>query len=313
MPKNVVLILGESFNKHHSSLYNYDKNTNPRLDSINDSLIYTFKNIVSATVGTNITYQCILNTYNLEYGDSVKWYTCTSLQEILSLCGYSSYWISNQNEKGFYDVVATRQAELCDEKYFTKNKFHGDKFSDTYDEDVLPLIKEVIEKQNLNFYFVHLLGSHPNFKKRYPEQFNHFTCKDYLDKPEHQRQTLAYYDNSILYNDYVISEIIKLFEDKETVIIYVPDHGLDIFQTNDDYCGHVIIGNEESFKYAREIPFIIYTSTLYANNNPNIIEKIRNNTEKNYNTVNLIYTIMDILGIRFKENNDVEKYSLFAN
>ena len=30
-PKNIVMVIGESFSKHHSSLYGYEKNTNPTL------------------------------------------------------------------------------------------------------------------------------------------------------------------------------------------------------------------------------------------------------------------------------------------
>ena len=47
-PQNVVMLIGESFSKSHSSLYNYDKETNPKLSTLKDSLLFVYKDILSA-------------------------------------------------------------------------------------------------------------------------------------------------------------------------------------------------------------------------------------------------------------------------
>ena len=47
-PKDIVMIIGESFSKSHSSLYGYEKMTNPKLSSLrSDSLLYVFDNVTS--------------------------------------------------------------------------------------------------------------------------------------------------------------------------------------------------------------------------------------------------------------------------
>ena len=311
LPQNVVLILGESFNKYHSSLYGYPKKTNPLLEKLkNEQHLYIFPNITSPAVGTNAAFRTILNTYRPEYGEDKPWYTYTSLPEILHICGYHTYWISNQDEKGLHDVTATKYAEICSEKYFTQKKYMK-RNNNQFDENILPLIQPTINYDKLNFYFLHLMGSHQAYEERYPKTFNYFTTRDYTDSIENQRASLAHYDNTILYNDFIINEIIKLFKNNETIIIYTSDHGEDLFQSNPNFAGHGIINNEKSEKIIKEIPFIIYTSPLFIQHYPQAIKSIENNLNKEFRTDDLIYTIMDIIGVSFKNNNDVTKYSLF--
>ena len=47
-----------------------------------------------------------------------------------------------------------------------------------------------------------------------------------------QRNVLADYDNAILYNDSIVDAIISRFEDKEAIIIYMPDHGEECYEGN---------------------------------------------------------------------------------
>ena len=75
-----------------------------------------------------------------------------------------------------------------------------------HDGALLPIIKEAKKSQReRNFYVVHLMGNHMDYKKRYPEEFDialPFTQK--------QKVALACYDNSVLYNDYVVNEIYRM-------------------------------------------------------------------------------------------------------
>ncbi len=314
LPQNVVLILGESFNKNHSSLYGYDKNTNPKLKELyNNNTLYVFKNITSPATYTNKAFQCILNTYKPEYEDSIKWYKCTSLPEILHICGYYTYWVSSQKEKGFFDICPTSFAKLCNENYFTENNHNNKRqYNSSFDENVLCIIKQLKNKNKLNFYFIHLNGQHFEYSKRYPTNFKIFTAKDYTHKPENQRDILASYDNSTLYNDSIIYEIINNFKDQEAIVMYTSDHGQDLFQSSPEYSGHGITGNAVSEKAGKEIPLMIYTSPLYIQNYPEKVEAIKRNINTRFRTDDIIYTIMDIIGTKFENNNNVNKYSLLS-
>ena len=310
-PRNLVLIIGESFSKYHSSLYGYELSTNPKLSKLrDDSLLFVYNNVNSAELGTIVSFQCIMSTYKPEFKQNVNWYECVTLPEILSKTNYKSYWISNQSRNGVYDNVVSKYAELCDTSIWTGQKFAGIVKTDL-DELVIEKINErELWSDNKNVYIVHLMGSHYTFKSRYPEKYDMFKPKDYEVYKEHQRATLAEYDNSILYNDYVVSEICKSFEDEEVVVIYFPDHGLDVYNSDENYVGHPRTTDSLSVAVGREIPFMIYASPEYQINFPNKMRQIKTTLSKSFRTDDVLYTVMDILGVKFADKDDVNKYSL---
>lgn len=312
-PKNVVMIIGESFSKTHSSLYGYDKQTNPYLATLKDKgLLFIFNHVQSPALNTIPVFQSLMSTYKPEYKDSINWYECITLQEILQKVDYHTYWISNQSQKGFHDNVITKYAELCDEMYFVGNRFTAMGKRD-FDEIIIDPIKKCIklgDTDSLSFYFVHLMGSHPDFKKRYPSGFDKFQAEDYPNKPRKQRSQLATYDNSILYNDSIVYTIMNLYKNKEAIIFYFSDHALDVYDSRDDYVGHARYNNKKSAEAGSAIPFMIYMTPLYQKKFPEKKMLIQSKLDTPYRTDNLIYTIMDIIGVIFDDNGDVGKYSL---
>lgn len=312
LPQNVVVIFGESLTKYHCSLYGYNKETTPLLSKLKDkdSLI-VFNNVTSPGTSTVQSFRYMMGTH--KENDGREWYDCIFISEIIEKAGYKSHWISNQAALGMYDNVIRRYAELCSDFYFNGDLFTGGKRQNTYDGDLIDIVKSTIKKDSVEgkvFTFVNLMGSHFIFNRRYPEEFNHFKADDYLDKIPTQRQTLAEYDNSVLYNDYVVYELMKAYEDKETIVLYFPDHGLDLFYTKDDYAAHAL-NTPDSQKYGKAIPFMIYTTPRFQNRFPNVVECLKKSIDNEFCTGDLIYALMDIMGIHFKNNNDVESYSPF--
>lgn len=313
-PDNIVMIIGESFTKSHSSLYHYNKETNPHLTNLkNQDLLFVFDNVRSAMINTTKSFQTIMSTYKPEFKDSCQWYECTTLPEIVKSAGYNTYWISNQSKVGLYDNVVGKYSELCDYSYFTGDQYSGVRRSNL-DEEIFnllpPILTDTISK---NFYIIHLMGSHVAFNQRYPSQFNKFKANQYSNYPLNQQSILAEYDNSILYNDSIVYEIMQLYSNKEAIILYFPDHGIDLFETSQNYYGHARATDSLSVKAGTNIPFMIYTTPKYKIKFKDKIESIQQNIHRKYRTDDIIYTIMDIIGINFKNNNDVNKYSLLSN
>ena len=313
-PKNVVMIIGESFSKKHSSLYGYEKLTNPYLQTlVDDSLLYVFEDISSPETGTIPVFKCLMSTYKPEFEENVKWYECLTLQEVLKKSGYYTFWISNQSKKGIYDNIVSKYALLCNDNSFVGNKFSGIRRGDL-DElivDTLKYYKKNVFKDTLQFTFVHLMGSHSDFSSRYPSKFAKYTSDDYKNKIESQRKILSEYDNSILYNDSVVYEIINQYKNDESIILYFPDHSIDVFDSRDDYVGHAIHNSLISIEVSTQIPFMIYMSKKYQEKYPENKRRIINSINKKFRTDDIIYTIMDIIGVEFEDNDDVVKYSLF--
>lgn len=317
IPENLVLILGESFARFHSSLYGYDKMTNPYLTALRDSsMLYTLDSISSPAPTTSLSLQSMMTTSDRAVADSKtqKWYEFPTLIDILKECGYHCYWFSNHTRAGKFSYVARILAESCDTCFFFRKRDNVVNYI-VLDIVLVDSSYHFIKKLNLqetrNFTLFHVMGSHFDYSLRYPKEFNHFSKKDYMAYPENQREILAAYDNSILYNDYIVKRIIDIYKDKEALILYVPDHGQDLYRSSPTYFTHGKINVPESRAYGEEIPFMIYATPSYRKKNPEIFKRIaeRQDHPKSWNTENLPYFIMELIGIEDMDGESVHAKS----
>lgn len=308
LPENIVIIIGESFTKSHSSLYDYDKNTNPKLSSLRDSnQLFIFNDAIAPYTHTIECFKSIMSTYRRAYSDSIDWYRCTTLQESINTIGYYTYWFSNQSKKGIFDNIPSRYADLCDENHFAGYKFSGmsESRNKSFDGDLINMIKpkSTNPKSNLNCYFIHLMGQHTNFEDRYPSAFGEFTHMDYPNALPEQRKTLAHYDNATLYNDSIVYEIIQLFKNNESLVFYFPDHGIDLYESQPTRAQHANPMDETSSIIGRKIPFMIYTSQKYQLAHPDKISLFNQAINERIYTEDFIYMLMDIIDVKFQHNH----------
>ena len=278
---------------------------------IDSGRVATFDKVTSPGINTVESFKSMMCTYQPEMGDAVKFYTCQTIPQTIRDAGYRSSWISNQSGTGLFNNIIANFAALCDTSIFIGDKFKGNMVANL-DGDLLPVARDYVGKNapGKNFYVFHLMGSHPNFADRYPAEFAHFKAEDYPDRPASQRPVFAEYDNSILYTDYIVSELIQLFRDKEAIIIYLADHALDFYFTRDDYFSHALASVPESVGPASEVPFFIYTSERYEEQFPDVCERIAASRQKDYRTDALIYTVMDIAGVQFKDKSEINGTSI---
>lgn len=308
-PSTIVIIIGESFSKSHSSLYGYEKDTNPKMKRLKDNgKLLVFNHVESPATYTTEAFKSMMSTYCPEYGDSVEWYKCPTIIGIAKQSGYHTTWVSNQCMTGMFENPIAEYAALCNASFFVGKQF-AEMGDVSYDEAVFQHIgkRDSHEKKML---FVHLMGSHEVFKERFPEERVKFVEGNYEDFPSQQRQVLADYDNSVLYNDSIVSEIIKLYEEEEAVVLYYSDHALDLYESSPNYYGHSIQGNPISVKKGKQIPFMVYMSDRYKKRFPGIESSLQANIDTAFGTENLIYLLMDIMGVKFKLNDNVQKYTL---
>ena len=141
---------------------------------------------------------------------------------------------------------------------------------------------------------------------RSPKENKVFVAADYEEYPEDQRQIRADYDNAVRYSDYIVGEIIKECSDKESVVIFVPDHSLDIFETDPTYAGHATPGREGSIQYGTAIPMTVYCSAKYRDRFPDKFEHLKAIKDEPFNTENLMYLIMDVCNVSLAENESAE-------
>lgn len=294
-PSLVVLLVGESFSKNHSSLYGYNKQTNPNLEKLHsDSTLIVFENVVSPEPFTIQAFKYILNDYKKEESASdTKWYDSTTIIEAMSKVGYYTMWISNQSRTGIYDNLPGGYSRLCDEVYFNSHKGDG-----KYDGYLLTIDTDTAtEAHDKCFIIYHFWGQHEMFEKRFPESFKHFTADDYPDYPDSpsiRAQITADYDNATLYNDYVASEIINLYKDDDALVIYFPDHGVNVYDTYNSF-GHAI-NTVESIEHCKQIPFFVYVSPVLDRKAPNIKRNLLLEKDKAMCTDNLFDFVLRTAG-----------------
>ena len=153
-----------------------------------------------------------------------------------------------------------------------------------------------------NFYVLHLMGGHGLYYMRYPYIFTRFTPadvpppQDQLDDKE--KLEVAQYENAIYYNDFVVSSLIGKFADKEALVIYIPDHGEDLYDNGRHFSGHV---EEHPTKATCEVPLLIWASPAYRAHHPEKWQAICAATQRPYMTDDLLHTLLDLLDIRTPE------------
>lgn len=303
LPTNVVLIIGESYSRSHSSLYGYEKLTNPLLTNLkNNSLLFLIDSINSPAHSTVLSLRFMLSTYDLSNEkDGKKWYEYISLIELMKECGFNSYWFGNQGRLGNHNGSTRTYAQACDHQWFLKKDNVVDQLDAVLVDSTYQFSNQIIHK-NHNFIVYHMKGSHFDYSKRYPNEFAHFTVNDYSTEPQSHREILSSYDNSILYNDYIVNRIIDLYKDTESIIIYLPDHGQVMYRNSKDpdYYAHGRKEDPVDYAYGIDIPFFIFASELYQQNHPEIIERIkyRQNNPRTWNSDFLPYFMMDLVGVK---------------
>jgi heptose-I-phosphate ethanolaminephosphotransferase len=309
--ENIVIIVGESLCREKMSLYGYVRPTTPRLDKLfeNGKLI-RFETPEAHSVSTIESFTKFLTTYRGE--DSIRWYCCPTIIEIMQLAGYRCEWLSNQAKSGAIDRGISCFADLCDDAVFVGNKYAGLQKRDL-DESLFPAVDSVIQHLcGRNFIIVHLMGQHEEFSRRYPDTYSRFKASEYGEYPDNQRETLSRYDNSVLYNDFVVDSIMRSFDGTNTVVLYFSDHALDLYDSTPDMAKHGNHQNKISEMAASKIPFVVYETDLYRRTHADIDDRLRSNISHKFILDDLIYTVMDIAGIGFADNADVENYSVIT-
>ena len=148
---------------------------------------------------------------------------------------------------------------------------------------------------------LHLMGSHVDYRARYPKTAQHFTPQMY-HRPElsdKQRRILSDYDNSLLYNDSILETITQRFADKDAVVIYMPDHGEEIFDGSPYMYGRMHGANID-YRLASnemEIPFWIWGSPKYRENHPYGWQAIKNAKDRPMMTDVLPHLLLYLGGI----------------
>ena len=295
----VVFILGESTARSHMSLYGYPLETDPLLQKRKDAgELQAFTDVRAPYAQTLDAMETIFTFYHRNASEN--WYDYHNLFDIFKATHVNTAWLSNQESSGIANMDHFFSVK-CDTFHFTMLKDFKSGSKNRYDETLLPLLDKLLVQSNSpqNFFVLHLMGSHTTYADRYPKEFEKFHSENESIglSTVTAKQMRADYDNTILYNDYVIDKIIQRFEDKDAIIIYISDHGDEVMEDR-NFFGH---GKNNATHWMLEIPMIVWTSQSFRQKHPERIEAIQNATTRPYVTDDIIHSLLDLTHIETPE------------
>ena len=307
---NIVLIIGESYGKLHSQQYGYFMPTTPRqIKREKSGLLVPFSDVVAPW---NLTSFVFKNVFSLHVvGEKGEWCDYPLFPSLFRKAGYHVTFITNQflpkAKQAVYDFSGgffLNHPELSAAMFDSRNQqlYRFDRgLLDDYDKN------QQQHNTDHNLIIFHLLGQHVKYNQRFPSDRRHFTAEDYekkrADLNGKQRNVLADYDNAVLYNDSIVDAIISRFEDKEAIIIYMPDHGEECYEGNRGFIcrNHSAAIDYDLAHYEFEIPFWIFCSYKYAAKHPDIYKEIIGAKNRRFMTDALPHMLLYLAGIHTKD------------
>ncbi len=295
-PSTLVLVIGESTNRQRMSLYGYPRATTPELDKLRDQLA-VFDNVITPRPYTIEALQQVLTFADEENPD--LYLKTPSIVSMMKQAGYKTYWITNQQTMTKRNTMLTTFSEQADEQVYLNNNRNQN--ARQYDGDVLaPFSKALADPAERKFIVVHLLGTHMSYQYRYPPSFDKFTDREGVPAgiSDDQLPTYNSYDNAVLYNDFVVSSLIKDYAktDPNGFLLYLSDHGEDVF----DSAGHSTLGRNEGKPTAPmyTIPFMAYASPKWRESHS---WNFAGALQRPYSSSQLIHTWADLAGLSSTE------------
>ncbi|AXP08900.1 phosphoethanolamine transferase [Campylobacter hepaticus] len=293
--KLLVLVVGETARAANYSLGTYVKN-DTNFYTKKDKVIF-FNNFYSCGTATAVSLPCMFsvskrqNYSNSEFQENVV--------DILNKTGVNIAWIDNNSGgcKGVCDRLT--------QKYLLDSGL---------DEKLLAPLKEQLNHLDVqNIIILHLQGSHgPSYYQRYPSEFKKFTpvC-DTNELSKCQNEALVNtYDNTLLYTDYLLSEMIKLLKeqkDYKSSLFYLSDHGESL---------------GENGIYLHGMPYFIapqnqtHIPAIFWTNDKNLMNQVKAHKDLKLSQDNLFSTLLGYFNIKtslYEPEYDLFNSKLKAN
>lgn len=287
-PEVVVFVVGEAMRFHNWSVNGYAKETSPGLKKLSNLVSYS-KHYSNANCTANAMPLLLTQATAQTYQDAFHQKTIVSL---FKEAGYETSWISsssgvlryldNRGESDyFYDLRAN---------YPTNTDF-----------GIIPAMDDILnQKADANkFIVVNMRGAH----ERPPLNFDTFVpnsnSNNFVLSIDNAEVFINDYDNTILFQDYVLSCLIKSIEnqDKSAVFLFTSDHATHLFDAGHSLFGY---GAAQPTEIETHIPLFVWCSQKYINDNQLKFDNLQAHKQMLSTNDNLFYTLADLASINYQ-------------
>ncbi len=293
----IVVIIGESANKHRSSLYGYRLPTDSAVSSLSAlGRLVVFNDAVTGDCTTNLVMKQLLSSA----GDS-QWHKRPLLPAVLRKAGYNVGYFDNQGVRStvetedyssiFFLNDTTVERQSFDVRNTERLSLDGD-FIDEYADEIFSLPEPCVA-------FIHLAGQHFPAVEHYPAGEGRFTKDDYIGYTDDAREAedIMHYDNATFYVSNVVADLASRFRDRDAVVIYLPDHGEEVYDYRQRYGRTVEPVTPERAKALYEIPMWVFMTRAFEAGHPEIASALESNSAKPVFTYDLPALVLDMAGV----------------
>ena len=299
----MVLVIGESFNKYHSNLYGYALPTQPRLTEERDSgrlIVYT--HAMTPTNGTAYAMRYLFTQKGC--GETADSTDCVLMPAVFRKAHYQVAYFDNQYTRASGGSLDYSCGYFLNPEYINDHCFdyRNDQTMD-YDADFVEHYRTAFRRHPRSLNIIHLMGQHFDAAKRYPESFDKLHASDIhrSDLNEGECTQVAQYDNATLYNDYTLARIFDIFKDVDAVVVYLADHGEQIYDDGEPVYGRMF-GSQQSkatLKNVYQIPLMIWCSNTYQTKHPDDFRRLSDARDRTICAADIPYLLYDLAGIDF--------------
>jgi len=218
---HIVLVVGESVRADHLSLNGYYRNTNPLLSQLEN--LISFKKVFTPFTFTSQSVPQLLTDKSVDDKDVFQ--EATSLFSVLNKASFKTEWIGNQSiERSYKDVIYSNLSNIIIDKFHSFQSFKKEK-----DLALLNYFSINDSLTGNRISTLHMIGSHWFYNSRITSNFQIYKpiiSSKYIGSLT-KEELINSYDNTILYLDYFLNELIEKLKksSKKTILIYISDHG----------------------------------------------------------------------------------------
>lgn len=281
---NVLIIVCESLRKQNLGVYGYSRNTTPFIGLFqkeHPDEFFVFKNPYTVSTTTMLAVPGVLTGIG-PYQSTEIFYSQPIVWDYGKMLNYRTFFLSSHSLRWYrFDRFYSKE-KLDHFWYMEKSGFPLFNDLGIDDSHTINHLNTLMREKNENPFFalIQLNSTH------YPYRINKKFAKwkgSFVDE----------YDNSILYQDFVLGKIFRELKKngklENTVIILTSDHGESLKDHNN-------IGHVDSY-YAEtvSVPLMIYLPEKVSRNLD--LQMLRNNLNKTVSNIDIAPTIIDLLGL----------------
>ena len=289
-----VVVVGETARAENFSLNGYTRETNPELKKRG---VIAFTDTSSCGTETSVSVPCMFSPFTREDYSNTKFRGSENLMDVLNHAGVQTSWYENNTgSKGVAERIKLVELQGSQDKRYCEG---GECIDQILIDSLSKELKEMTDNATI---VLHMTGSHgPAYYRRYTEDYARFKpdCRSNdFAKCSHDEIVNAY-DNSILYTDHILSQVIDLLkahQDKfASSMIYMSDHGESLGE-NGLYlhaAPYFIAPSQQT-----HIPFITWFSPEYAVDTGLNLDCLRKTKAEPSSHDNLFHTVLGMMAVK---------------